>query len=198
MALPATDGFAGFEIALSASWTIQTPSPNDTRPRVANNYAGGAGAGIVSGAFWNADTFDADQYSQGRHVDSANNPGVGVRLSGTGSNWDGYAFLGGTLNRVYRVDDAVFTSLQSGHSSVNLDVLRLEASGSSLQAKVNGVASLSNVADATYATGAAGIQFYETGGLDDWEGGNLVTYGVSGVSQMNLRQFPKAFMRRKS
>ena len=61
MSLPATENFTGVAAALSGSWTQQL---TDT----VNKNGSGVGVGSASSgepaAFWNADVFSADQYSQ--------------------------------------------------------------------------------------------------------------------------------------
>jgi hypothetical protein len=168
MALPATDDFAGSG-ALSANWTAQLNSI----ARSSGVALGQTGA-ANSTAFWNADAFANDQYSQ--CVMTAAFSGIGVRMAGTGGGADGYFMVGvsSAPAALYRLDNGVFTFLQTVGATVNGDTLKLTIESTTLKAYINGVQTGTDQVDATYASGSAGILCFDTtGAVDNWEGGNV-------------------------
>ncbi len=214
MALPATDAFtnAGATANLptySANWTVE---------------AGGAGFFRVDGttdvvfpdingtdalARWNADSFNADQYSQG--ACKATDPtdpawiGVAVRIAtGAFTAYELQIFRDGSGTVSYSLDRAnagAFTNLATGAAMAwtSGDVLRLEVSGSAtvaLKMYKNGVQFGSTVNDSSagrITSGSAGIAgFNNTASLattlDNWEGGNVTAGGATTAPQRRRRQ----------
>jgi hypothetical protein len=190
MTLPASDNFtAAANAALqtySANWTISSGA-----------FAVDAAADCVvpnNGstdclAWWNADAFAADQYSEGKLVGggSANNSqiGVAVRVAAGNNCYGLYYQSAGQHIWLFKSVGGVWTELAYANGVGawnNGDTIRLEVSGATLTPKHNGalIAALGTVNDSSLASGAAGICGYglETAcKLDDWQGGNL---GVSG------------------
>lgn len=122
-----------------------------------------------------------DQYSQFVCQSPSFHYGVAVRVipNGSGINLNGYGLY--TTNSglaLSRYDDGNETSLNfdSGTYFSAGDVLRLEITGSTLTAKMNG-AVLWNVTDSTYPSGQPGIiAGYNASGYtiaDNWEGGDI-------------------------
>lgn len=174
MALPATDDFTGNQSdPLSANWTTLDGSWV-IGVNTANNASSQGNA-----AYWNADTFNDDQYSQCTvsGAGSSNGGGPGVRMAATrgyiavvdsSSQISVYAWTG---DEGYTLLGSAFTGLTLAES----DVIRLEVSGTTLTLKQNG-ASLGTRTDSNYSSGSAGIFAYQLNlpvALDDWEGGNL-------------------------
>lgn len=169
MALPATDNFNRANGGLGSNWTIQLEVP-----AISSNQVVGQTSNGQHHQFWNADTFNDDQYAQ--VVFRSAFPGPAVRAAGTGAATDNYFTTSdGPGASIYKQVDGAFTQLTTGTGTSNGDVLYLEVSGTSLVAKKNGAAWMSTT-DSTHASGSAGCQlFHTTGALDDWEGGNLAT-----------------------
>jgi hypothetical protein len=97
-------------------------------------------------------------------------------MAGTGGGADGYFMVGVSSSpaALYRLDNGVFTFLQTVSATTNGDTLRLEIEGDTLRAYINGVQTGIDQVDATYASGSAGILCFDTtGSVDDWEGGNI-------------------------
>jgi hypothetical protein len=198
MALPASYDFAGSG-ALSANFTAQ----EGTITRASGQ--GQCASDEDSSAFWNADAFDDDQYSQFTWGVNAVNGYAGpvVRASGTGGSSSNYLFLYEIgIIRIYKCVGGSYSVVGDlGGSATANDIVRIEVEGTTIRGYINGVQRGSDQSDASHASGSAGFYIFSTATrIDDWEGGNLIPPpGLgAGVSQMNLRQFPKAFMRRKS
>jgi hypothetical protein len=127
--------------------------------------------------------FDApvndDQYAQAEAINLNNSGFCAVRVQ---DGLGGYAcrvLNSGTLVRLIRVESDgthnVRTSVAVAGGSVG-DVYRLEAEGSMIRLKRNGVV-LTSMTDTTYPTGKVGVAAGATtsSGIyaDNWEGGNL-------------------------
>src|SRR5688572_23009374 len=152
----ATDSFTGSNNdPLSANWTAADGSLLISD---ANNVKLNAAQG--NSAYWDADTFADDQYSQ-VVIATVSGDAVGPMVRASGLT--GYIALvgnSGTEITIQRVDGdenatvlgATFTGLTIG----NGDTIRLEASGTSLTVKQNG-ATIGSRTDSTYTSGAAGI-----------------------------------------
>jgi hypothetical protein len=194
MALPATDAFTRADAStLGANWT----SAGGTLG-INTNQAAGISGGQNNFSYWSADVFDDDHYSQ--HIHRAGTSGAMGRLTFTAGPdlADGYLVHPAGI---FLLNDNGFSLIGSVSGSPSAgDVVRIECEGTAIRAYLNGVQNGSTVVDGTHASGSAGFLLHDTTGrADDWEGGNLFyTPGAVGVDRMNLRQFPKAFMRRKS
>jgi hypothetical protein len=187
MSLPATDNFAGTG-ALSGSWTVQEGTP----ARLTGAFNSSAGS-TQNTAFWNADVFNNDQYSQ-CIVDVNNYKGPSVRNSAdTGANTDQYWWVSSISTGVcYLRVNAGFTSLFSANCAAG-NLAKITATGTSIECFDAGVSQGSAV-DATLASGSAGLGTYGTSGnADDWEGGNIgaVGGGSTFYPPMRLRQAVK-------
>jgi hypothetical protein len=182
MALPATDDFTGANNdPLSANW-----SQPQGEWFISSNAAFGYGA-YPNIAFWNADAFAADQYSEADLGTNAQGAGVGVRLGATNNGY--YIQIPSTLDTVVlsRLDAGVATELQSitGLTIAHMDRWRLEVSGSTFKVFQNGTQRGTDSTDSTYVSGSAGITSHGGGSpsIDNFEGGNLGAPPVgSGVS----------------
>ncbi len=180
MALPATDLFSSGSdqslTAYSANWTV-----------IVGGfwvYATGdltTNALVDSVARWNADTFQDDQYSEAVFTEMTGDYiGVVVRCAAAAETYYGYT-SGSTNSYLFKVVGGVQTSLGTGAPFGAGDVIRLEASGTTITPKRNGaVADIGAVVDVSIASGYAGVGGY--GGLSfthrftSWSGGNLTTH----------------------
>jgi len=176
MALPATDTFTtGSDQLLttySASWSNSISTFNVL---AATDDVVGNAAFAEHGAWWNADTFNANHYSQ--VVVSAINidqwVGAACRMTASGNY---YGLYGQTNSREsFEMNGGTFTTKAvNGTLSVS-DVVRIEANSTTITCKINGstVGAL-GFTDSTHTGGSAGITAYTTGSrLDTFEGGDL-------------------------
>jgi hypothetical protein len=200
MALPATENFTGTAGNLSASWTQQR-----TTRRVQRNGSGLGTQDAIDAndvnAFWNADAFANDQYSQIVPVGFGSGAmGVTVRAANTGdSAWDAYELYTDGLSGAGHTELAVIvngasTVLRSFATTVATgNTIKLDAVGTTLTAYKNGV-SLGTQTDSTYGSGSAGINsFWGTGAaptFDNWEAGNVGTTAAAGMPTVALPTRP--------
>ena len=179
MALPATDAFTNSNgtslTAHSGSWTAHTGAFVINSNQLASNAASSDTL-----AFWNADTFDNDQYAQATvtALSSPTQMGLAVRIANVGTKtFYGIAWDDVNLYFFKYVDGAGELFDQSAAPSVG-DVMRIEAEGTTIRVLKNGSASgaPSPVTDTSIASGPAGITGYNnatSNRIDNWEGGNL-------------------------
>lgn len=172
MALPATDNFNRANGAIGSNWTTQSGTPE-----VRDNQ-GRSNDSLDTMAFWNADVFNADQYSQCDNpvvAAGASKGGPAVRASGTGGSRQMYLMqvASGSCGIFKYIGG--FTNLGSINSYADGDSAKLEVSGTTLQAYKNGAANGSSVTDSALASGSAGLFLYDLDQqrVDNWEGGNL-------------------------
>lgn len=184
MALPASDSFNGTDLQMLADYSSNWSYSTGTFRMVGTAACASFTADVENGAYWNADTFDDDQYAQ--IVFTRTGPGLpqgaAVRCSATG---DYYGYYGdATKSYLFRVIDGVYTALdETGSAFQDGDVVRLEVSGSSpvvLTPLLNGLADIEQYSDSSASqltSGSAGICGFGATAqgclLDSWEGGNL-------------------------
>lgn len=183
MPLPASDSFTNTNGTLltthNSSWTFQSGTIV-----IQGNAAATNSAARDCFASWNADTFNDDQYSQGTilTVTVGEYAGVACRMaSGTiDTNYHYYSESG--VSYFQKLVDGTYTQFGStGSGFASNDVVRIEASGTTITPKLNGTTDTSvggAVTDSSIASGAAGIGGYGVVGasgtrIDDWEGGDL-------------------------
>lgn len=185
MALPATDAFTGTDgtalATYSASWTVMQGSI-----QISSNTARGMSSAGNADALWNADTFSDDQYSQAVISERASGIYVAVSLRASGANTYYQASFdngSGGFAGLYKVVSGTATLLGSHGAAAVSDLIRIEATGTTIVSKKNGT-TLVTVTDSAIASGSAGFGFYSTSGtaprIDDWEGGNIGGGGASG------------------
>lgn len=170
--------------SLGANWTDWSTG----HAQIVSNQACGSGA-FQCGDYWTANTFLADHYSE---VTAAALPSSGsvwmgptVRQTALGK---GYLliYLPGTgfmmFNQTAPGSSSQIGSTVAGTLAVN-DVLRLDASGTTLKAYKNGTL-LMTVTDASWSSGSPGLAFYGTsstsGAVSLWTGSD------SGGSPVNI------------
>jgi hypothetical protein len=214
MALPATDTFtnAGATANLatySANWTVEAGGAAFFRVDGATDVVYPDINGTDALARWNADAFNADQYSQAacKATDTVDPAWIGVAVriaTGAFTAYELQIFRDGSGTVSYSLDRAnagAFANLATGAAMAwaNGDVLRLEVSGSatvSLVMKKNGVQFGSTVTDTTgsrITSGSAGIAGFNNTtslatSLDNWEGGNVTAGGATTAPQRRRRQ----------
>ena len=188
MALPASDTFANL-----SNWTTLSGSPWVSSNRYTGN---GTTSSSMAMSYWTPDTPNDAQYSECAFDSAGNTNAYGgpmVRCA-TGAA-SGYGFQSGSNGAadIVKYSSGTRTSLASASMGTlsNGDVLRIEANGSTITAKLNGSTSGCPAAqtDSTYTSGRLGISaryYYQISGyhiyLKTWAGGNLSTTYTQNVS----------------
>lgn len=183
MTLPATDNFDGRENdPEGGNWTTP-PGCSGFR-----THAGYFTPSLVQttapwASYWNADSFDANHYSQAKGVNIDNYPsGPAVRIQTTGTKLNCYliALRGSAVERFFEVNDGVFSQMGSDVTTAitTSSVCKLEANGSTLTFYKDG-ASQATRTDSTHAGGAAGFADNCGQSFDDWAGGNVSAAAAS-------------------
>jgi hypothetical protein len=141
--------------------------------------AGGSGSAECNG-YYKDQVLPDNQFSTTTIIVSGPscNAGVSVRCSGTGATTKFYGYYGGSNlgSQLFKVVNGVKTNLATG--GVNFaanDVVRIEASGSSITCKRNGSTTLT-ATDTDIPTGSyAGAAFFSNDAtyIDNWTGGGL-------------------------
>ena len=184
MALPATDDFNRADGGLGANWTTHLAAPT-----IASNQAVAATSNAYNSAYWNADAFGADQYSEIIVGDADAYRGCLVRASGSGGSANAYGcYAGSSLNSfglpVGKWVAGSFSVLDTiSFGLVTDDRLRLEVSGTTLRVYVNDTQVGTDLTDTDLSAGSAGIVLYqsaETPCINAWDGGNLGGGGGGG------------------
>jgi len=152
MALPASDNFnrADSSTTLGVNWTVRVGGPFG----IFSNECYQPGGAAVAAVEWTADSFNADHYAQavcGPTFFSAQEISPAVRIQ---SNGDCYAVYFG---KIIKIIGGVRSAVSAfGGSFTNADVVKLTATGTTLELFKNGV-SLGTITDATLSGGGAGI-----------------------------------------
>lgn len=191
-----TDNFNRADGGLGANWS--TISGEGTG-QVVSNQAETNSVGTDCVVRYSATTFGNDQYGQVKVVSSTTGSvGLGAMCRGSDSARTYYfaygkVATGGTWFLKKRVAGTA-SDLTSGSVDVAAnDVMYIEASGTSISLKKNGVTVLGPITDSAIASGWAGfIVFVDSGVvgdavIDDWEGGDL---SAGGRTAKNTRAFP--------
>ena len=181
-----TDDFNRADGPLGANWTKPPASQNNLV--IVNNEVGVDVENSHNYAFWSADSFSEDQYSQVTMVNIGNFSGVIVRAkAGVDEFYLGFVGSDHTYS-IYVRTASGYTSLAAGFTETWSpgDIIRLEASGSgpvNLTLLKNGIPVLTYT-DSTYniTGGSPGIGIFSPSGsnlrVDNWEGGDLGMLGV--------------------
>jgi len=172
---------------LGASWTALSDATDTQVLGITSNAAQPQVTGGRAASFWNASTFQANQYSQ--VIVSGSATGTNTHLGGpivrasAGGNY--YLFTWNELNggsdlQIAKVVSGVFTSLNftSNGPAVLGSLLRLEIVGTQLNAYIDGNLVLS-ASDSSLSSGAPGITGFMAAAsptffMTNWEGGNLL------------------------
>ena len=178
MALPATESFTNSDgtslTSHSASWT------NAAGSFTIQGNALHCAVNVDSIAFWNADSFNADQYAEctASGLTGAAYTGLAVRASANNgylAYWDSAdCYIGKIVGGSWTQLGATITAPTAS------TVVRLTAEGvnpTTLTVYYGG-ASQTTRTDSDLDSGAAGVSGYGTNqfvaaAIDDWEGGNL-------------------------
>lgn len=175
----ATDNFnRANETPLASPWT----NSDGANYNLSSNAVTGAGGDGDRLWYRSGAASSADQYAQATQVAGPTSddwgPAVRVGSNGTKSGYIHNVYV--NEERLFKFVNGAFTIILSHNvDAANGDVVRVEAEGSTIRAKINGSqVTGSPVTDTSLTTAGNGVGLYSWGSggtLDDWEGGDLVT-----------------------
>jgi hypothetical protein len=185
-ALPATDAFTAADgtvlTTYSANWSNNDGGFDIKSNSVCPNDSG------ESGAFWNADSFNNNQYAKITRtaLESGIWLGAGVRMAGAGTAtyYAYYCSTSAQSDYLYKFVAGSDTELdrQSGEFTTN-DIIELRVDGTTLTPRKNGSTSTMGAAtDSSISSGYAGLGSYQNSTStrgDTWEGGDIAAAGIS-------------------
>jgi hypothetical protein len=183
LSLPATDNFNRADSnPVGGNWSTGN---GFNACKIASNTL--APANVEACSQWNADTFNADQYSQCNFA-VLNDGGPAVRISSSSKSCYLVTTQSGgntTAQIVYKVVAGSYTQLSSTLSNTisTSSVLKMSATGTTIEYDIDG-SMITQITDASLSTGSAGIWFYDSdlsARADNWQGGNIggTNYSVS-------------------
>jgi len=183
MALPATDSFTDTDGVQLTSHGTSWSKQGSYDPDIQSNAVAPDAASIPQFPYWNADTFDNDQYAQFvlasvSGLSASVSFGPAVRCL---TNLSCYTFV--TLNNTnYLLRYAASTPTQLGssasHTAAVSEVFRIEVSGTTITPTIDGSTTGTPGAqtDSGLSSGNGGMYAYgdsTTARADDWEAGDL-------------------------
>lgn len=165
-----TDDFNRANGALGSNWTNAVGScVIDTNRATANGFNA---AHNISHWATAVNTFANDQFSQATFVTAGDSGGLCVRWAGT----SGYKLVGPAGGNYFLVETTSGTDTDLDNFAeaeiANGDVVRLEATGTTIRVLVDGV-EMASATDSDHASGSPGLCMNWNGGafLDNWSGG---------------------------
>ncbi len=178
----ATDNFTRADaLTLGANWTEQVSGFG-----IKSNQAYALNSATYQFAFWNAASFNADQYAELTFAAIDNQQGPTVRAAGTGATTSCYWLLcrpsAQGSSWIYKNVNGTLTGLTDlgAVAWAATDVARLEVSGTTITAKRNG-STLNTATDSALASGSPGLFSLDSGTFSGtysnaaslWTGANL-------------------------
>jgi hypothetical protein len=168
-----SDGFSTAENPLATNWET---FPGQAAMMATNGAASGTDASGSFAAFWDADVFSDNQFSQAKIYGA--NVGVAVKVSSAVDSFYLMKRTTGNIFQMWRVNASSWSQLGGNYSIAHTDgkVLRLEVSGTTLTPLYDGTtqASQSDTAVTGQRVGMMCESNYASGAyLDDWSGGEL-------------------------
>ena len=171
-----TDNFNRAGPALGSNWTTGVSSVVISASTVITCSTGG-GDGT---AWWNANAFSGDHYSQIVYKTDADGGGPTVRYQ-SGADTFYELYTNNAVLQVYEVTAFTYAQLGADYANnpaVN-DVFKLDATGSILTPSLNGTP-LATRTDSSITGGAPGIHcFSNVITFDDWLGGPIIDVVVA-------------------
>jgi chitodextrinase len=179
--IAASDDFNRADGGLGANWTKPLASQNNLV--IVNNQVGVDVEDSHNYAFWSADSFSQDQYSQVRMSNVGPWNGVIARAQPLIDRFYMAFVMGPSDYRIYLRKDGLYYSLSTGSTEtwVAGDIIGLEAAGLNpvqltLLRNGNPVLTYTDTTE-NLVGGSPGIGIYSRSGdhlaIDDWEGGDL-------------------------
>ena len=190
-----TESFTGAAAPLTGTWSQQRTSGT------INKNGAGRGVGSVNAkdifAFWSANTFSNDQYSQARIAGGLSSGTqfvqIVVRATLTGDGrYNNYLFYTDGLAGANHTEVAkningnqiTFKSFPVTFAAG--DIIKISAVGTTITCYKNGVA-IGSITDSSLPGGAPGVGVYgSTVTVDDWEGGTLVAAAPAAVATVTV------------
>jgi hypothetical protein len=184
--IAASDDFNRADGGLGANWTEPLASQNNLV--IVNNQVTPDIEDSHNYAFWSADSFSQDQYSQVRINNVGPWNGVIARAQSAIDRFYMAFVIGANDYRIYLRKDGLYYSLITGNTEtwVAGDIIGLEAAGLNpvqltLLRNGNPVLTYTDTTE-NLVGGSPGIGIYSPPGyhlaVDDWEGGDLGTLGI--------------------
>jgi hypothetical protein len=186
-----TDNFNRANAGVGANWTASS----DGGLLVVSGKVRGNGSSATD-SYWTANTFNDDQFSQITALVNdlpTDYAGVTVRQQGTGGQayYLGIYFWhsGSPLIQLYKhTVGGTYTQLGSSFSTGAIgiaDTLRIEAIGSTITVKLNGMPVITQTDTSIPSGGSPGIQMNGFPTADDWIGGSLGVPSVFATSTVS-------------
>jgi uncharacterized protein YjdB len=190
-----TESFTGTAAPLSGSWSQQRTSGTINK----NGLGRGVGSANAKDlfAFWSANTFSNDQYSQATITGGLSGGSqyvqIIVRATGTGDGrYSNYLFYtdgasgGGHTEVAKNINGAQTTFRSFAVTFATGDIIKISAVGTTITCYKNGVA-IGSVTDSSLPGGSPGIGVYgSTVTVDNWEGGTLVAASPPAVATVTV------------
>lgn len=185
MSLPATDNFNRANSGtLGSNWTEQDAAGTGSTNQIVSNQATGSGSRDFTRAFWNADVFGNDQYSQSLLAACNDYMYLSVRASGTGASGANHYVLvmnnGAGQSFIQKVVAGSLTTLASGLTNFNAsgDSGKIGVVGTTITVyrdTGSGFVSIGSVTDSSLASGSAGLGNAQVTNCihDNWQGDNI-------------------------
>lgn len=189
MAQVISDDFNRADAAtLGANWTNSVGSGFGIVSNRASSKTNNSSVAVYSGASW---TVSTDQYAEAQIITKASGNDAGIACRGSTSSETFYIFeindndaavaLGSSMRcGLYKAVAGAYTLLGSTSSFVvsTTDVLRIEAQGTNVTAKLNGVTKFGPTSDSAIASGKPGLSGFSTVGgevFDNFAAGDFTT-----------------------
>ena len=176
MALPATDDFNRANAdPIGGNWTTQTGA-SAWRVFGSSAYVSTGGSAPWC-AYWNADSFNSDQYCQATGNEINNVPaGPSIRIQTGDSVVNCYQMCprGSTTQRMFEYNSGTPTQLGADFSEsiTTASVIKIRGETSTLTFSVDG-GDIGTRTDSTHTGGSAGLSASVDQGFDNWEAGNV-------------------------
>jgi hypothetical protein len=169
VSLPASDNFNRADApTLGANWTELEAATHDIHTNEARGVAS-------CYAYWNADVFSGDHYSQvGEVTVVGTSANVATNMSGSAGNENLYQWGGGGSGELYKWVAGSFTLLQSAGTFSAGSKLKLSHQGTTLKCYINDVQQGGDVSDSALTGGAPGLAT-SSSQYDNWVGDNVAS-----------------------
>lgn len=177
---PTDDFNRANETPLAGNWSKSTGSSSANINLTSNAIVASAAGDKFY--YWNAASFNNDQYSQTRYPTFSSSsfdggPACRILTTGLQGYWTSPRDASLSEQAIHKLVAASYSTVATALTTfANGDTLRMECSGSSVLGKKNGTTIVS-ATDTSIASGPAGVFIYEGVTLDDWQAENLTAVG---------------------
>ena len=161
---------------IGGNWTTVV---GENAAKITSNAAEGTVSGQHNAAYWNANVFSNDQYSQVKIVDSPQGATVGPIVRSSFSADTYYVaklYVSNTLRIEKFVNGNNYLLVETAYTGAAGDILKLQAVGNILTVYVNGmyVTEWDETGNSPILSGSPGIKVAVGGSVDDWQGGDVI------------------------